>query len=105
MARAEGHAMLRNSRDIKITTKDGDWGIGGLGCKVCTYSMANLREFSNKNGDRKKQITKQAKAPRLQAAKTRSRSHRLTVAHQPLAGQNGRSIRRSAYASLGAGGG
>lgn len=76
--------------------------IGGQDVRACTYSIANLRGFSDKTGNRKKQITKQAKAPRLQAAKTRSRSHRLTVAHRELACQNGRSIGRSAYASPGA---
>lgn len=69
--------------------------------RACTHRMANLRGFSDKTGNRKKQITKQAKAPRLQAAKTRSRSHRLTISHQQLACQNGSSIGRSAYASLG----
>ena len=52
----------------------------GVGVDRCTYSIANLRGFNDKTGNKKKQITKQAKAPRLQAANTRSRSHLLTVA-------------------------
>ena len=45
-----------------------------------TYKMANFRGFNDKTGNRTKQITKQAKAARLQAPKMSSRSHRLTVA-------------------------
>ena len=79
--RAECHATPRNTRHIKIKIIPIDCDGGGCGSATqCTYSMANLRGFSDKTGNRKKQITKQARAPRLQAAKTRSRSHRLTVA-------------------------
>ncbi len=40
--------------------------------------MTNLRGFGNRTGQKAKQMTKQAKAPRLQAPKINKRSHRLT---------------------------
>lgn len=50
----------------------------GNGCP--TYRIANLRGFNIRAGKRKKQMTKQASAPRLQPAKMSSRSHLLTIA-------------------------
>jgi len=47
--------------------------------RVRTYKMANLRGLSVRTGKRKKQSMKQMAAPRLQAAKTSIRSHRLTI--------------------------
>lgn len=44
-----------------------------------TYRMANLRGFSDRTGNRKKQSRKQTAAPRLHAMKMSIRSHRLTV--------------------------
>lgn len=46
-----------------------------------TYNTTNLRGLSVKTGNRAKQITKHARAPRLQAPNMRRRSHRLTVTH------------------------
>jgi hypothetical protein len=46
------------------------------------HRMANLRGFSDSTGKSAKQITKQARAPRLQPPKTSSRSHLLKV-NQP----------------------
>ena len=40
--------------------------------------MTNLRGFGNRTGQKAKQMTKQAKAPTLQAPKINKRSHRLT---------------------------
>ena len=45
-----------------------------------TYRITNLRGLKESTGKSVKQITKQARAARLQAAKTINRSHRLTVA-------------------------
>ena len=44
-----------------------------------TYNMANLRGFNDSTGNKAKQMTKHAKAARLQAPNTSSRSHRLTM--------------------------
>jgi len=51
-----------------------------------TYKIANLRGFAIINGHNAKQITKQARAPRLQPLKMRIRSHLLTIndVGQPL---------------------
>lgn len=54
---------------------------GGGGKRINTYNTTNLRGLSVKTGNRAKQITKHARAPRLQAPNMRRRSHRLTVAH------------------------
>jgi len=45
-------------------------------------SIANFRGLSDRTGNRKKQITKQDRAPRLQAPNTNNLSHRLN-ANQP----------------------
>lgn len=45
---------------------------------VKAYRMANLRGRTATMGKRKKQMTKQAAAPRLQPEKMRMRSHLLT---------------------------
>ena len=79
-------------QEINMSRSPPETAMAALDCKAwsggaSTYSMANLRGFTDKTGNRKKQITKQAKAPRLQAAKTSSRSHRLTVAQSWLASQ------------------
>lgn len=50
-----------------------------------TYRMTNFRGFSDRTGNRAKQMTKQARAPRLQAVKMSNRSHRLTVGISPEA--------------------
>jgi hypothetical protein len=44
-----------------------------------TYKMANFLGVTMRTGNKAKQITKQAKAARLQAPNTSSRSHLLTV--------------------------
>src|SRR6266536_5558968 len=44
-----------------------------------TYRMANFRGFSDKTGNRAKQITKHANAARLQPPNMSSRSHLLTA--------------------------
>lgn len=44
-----------------------------------TYRITNFLGLSDSTGNRKKQITKQARAPRLQAANTSMRSHLLTM--------------------------
>ena len=41
--------------------------------------MANFRGLRDRTGNRKKQMTKQARAARLQPPKTSRRSHLLTV--------------------------
>lgn len=45
--------------------------------------MTNFDGLSDRTGKRKKQITKQASAPRLQAPKIINRSHLLTVGTSP----------------------
>lgn len=51
-----------------------------------TYKVANLVGLAIISGHKAKQITKQARAPRLQPLKMRIRSHRLTIddVGQPL---------------------
>lgn len=44
-----------------------------------TYRITNLRGFSERTGKRVKQMTKQARAARLQAPKISRRSQRLTA--------------------------
>lgn len=44
-----------------------------------THNMTNLRGLRDRTGKRVKQMTKQARAARLQAPKINSRSHRLTA--------------------------
>lgn len=44
-----------------------------------TYKITNLRGLKESTGKRVKHMTKQARAARLQAAKTNKRSHLLTV--------------------------
>lgn len=46
---------------------------------VDTYRMTNLRGRTDRTGNRAKQMTKQARAPKLHAPKTNKRSHLLTV--------------------------
>lgn len=48
--------------------------------ELITYKITNFLGLSDKTGKRKKQITKQARAPKLQAPKINSRSHLLTIA-------------------------
>lgn len=43
-----------------------------------TYRITNLRGRRDNTGNKAKQMTKQARAPRLQAPKMSKRSHRLT---------------------------
>lgn len=45
---------------------------------VTTYNIANFLGFSERTGNSAKQSTKQARAPRLQPANIRIRSHLLT---------------------------
>lgn len=67
--------------------------VGALSCNIHvvqkgnmrTYRMTNFRGFSDRTGNRAKQMTKQARAPRLQAPKMSNRSHRLTVEISPKA--------------------
>ncbi len=44
-----------------------------------TYRMTNFRGLSDRTGNRVKHMTKHARAARLQAAKTKRRSHLLTI--------------------------
>ena len=57
-----------------------------------TYSRTNLEGLVATTGNRAKQMTKHARAPRLQPAKTMMRSHLLTVDRRQLSsaskGQN-----------------
>lgn len=55
------------------------------GRKRRTYKITNFLGLSDSTGKRKKQITKQTRAPRLQAPKTNIRSHLLTAVTQPKA--------------------
>lgn len=55
------------------------------GDQMRTYKSTNLRGLRASTGSRKKQMTKQAAAPRLQAAKTNNLSQRLTVGQRTLA--------------------
>ena len=50
----------------------------GIG-EFLTYKMANFLGVTMRTGNKAKQMTKQAKAARLQAPNTSSRSHLLTV--------------------------
>lgn len=43
-----------------------------------TYRITNLRGLKDRTGNRAKQMTKQASAPKLHAPKMSKRSHRLT---------------------------
>ncbi len=52
---------------------------GGEGTGRWTYRITNLRGRRESTGKRAKQMTKQTKAPRLQAPKMSNRSHRLTI--------------------------
>lgn len=60
-----------------------DRGKTSVGGNNATYRITNLRGRSDRTGKRKKQTTKQARAPRLQPAKTSIRSHLLTVDLKP----------------------
>src|SRR4051794_19663872 len=53
--------------------------LGGRVVGCYTYRITNLDGLKERTGKRAKQMTKQARAPRLQAAKTSIRSHRLTA--------------------------
>lgn len=55
------------------------------GDQMRTYKSTNLRGLRASTGSRKKQMTKQAAAPRLQAAKTNNLSQRLTAGQKTLA--------------------
>lgn len=46
-----------------------------------TYRITNLRGRNDSTGNRAKQMTKQASAPKLQAPNMSKRSHRLTRKH------------------------
>jgi hypothetical protein len=50
--------------------------------------MTNLDGLSDRTGNRKKQMTKQAAAPRLQAPKIINRSHLFTVGARPRAAKS-----------------
>jgi len=52
-----------------------------------TYSTANFRGLNESTGNKKKQMTKQAAAPKLQAENARMRSHRLTAKKRKQANQ------------------
>lgn len=60
-------------RVVNIKGVEGGKEIAGV-----TYNTANLRGFNERTGNRTKQITKQAKAARLQPPKINIRSHLLT---------------------------
>lgn len=49
---------------------------------MTTYRITNFLGRNDRTGKRKKQITKQARAPRLQAPKIIIRSHLLTMTAQ-----------------------
>lgn len=53
-----------------------------------TYRMTNFDGLSDRTGKRKKQMTKQARAPRLQAPKIINRSHLFTVVASPWAAES-----------------
>ena len=56
------------------------WGGEGLrNMEFLTYKMANFLGVTMRTGNKAKQMTKQAKAARLQAPNTSSRSHLLTA--------------------------
>lgn len=50
--------------------------------------MTNFDGFSDRTGKRKKQITKQARAPKLQAPNIINRSHLFTVETSPWAAES-----------------
>lgn len=50
--------------------------------RTSTYRITSLRGLSDNTGNKAKARTKQASAPRLQAAKINMRSHRLTIGHE-----------------------
>ena len=50
--------------------------------------MTNFDGLSDRTGKRKKQITKQARAPKLQAPKIINRSHLFTVGASPWAAKS-----------------
>src|ERR1700722_5010306 len=66
-----------------MSCRDAHWGGGGGGgCRsieFLTYKMANFLGVTMRTGSKAKQMTKQAKAAKLQAPNTSSRSHLLTA--------------------------
>lgn len=71
-------------RDKLTTTNEGGRSVKNRTQENSTYKTTNLRGRVANIGNRVKQMAKQARAAKLQAPKTNSRSHLLTASHVSL---------------------
>ena len=87
--RSNGPADHRRAPAVSMVGHVAFWDRQSVMSREATYRTANFRGRRDSTGNRKKQITKHAAAPKLQAAKAIKRSNRLTNAEEIISKLSG----------------